>query len=294
MSVRVLELAGAELDYDPRSPGARIPYFAWGSDVEEVVRAAVLAEVPATFKGLPLRRITLREDTGPGYWRATAEFAMLDAQQGSNPVAPPGSPSPPPPPPSPTEDTAVGTNYAFQWVMPTGRFTQSKETLASYGTAGAAVPDFRRAIGVEPDGTIQGVDLPSWPEAITVTASVSLFTLKYLKALRGLAGKTNNAMYLGHAAGKLLYLGGSATPRDGSVGGFTVTHRFAEAEFELLYPDSLAPGLPDVTITVDPFAYVWVLYQPKIQDGRTINAPAAFYVERLYDAGDFSALGLYS
>lgn len=294
MSVRVEELAGAELDYDPRNPGARIPYVAWGSDVEPVLRAAVIAKAPAVFGGMPLLSIRpVEEKNGPGVWFATAVYGLSDAQQGANPVAPPpppGVPAPPAPPPPPTEDTAIGTNYAFQWAAPAGRFTQSKETVDTVAPAGVVAPDFKRAIGVQPDGSVEGVDLPSWPEAISVTAAVPQFTLKYLKACRRLAGKTNHATFMGHTFGDLLYLGGSAQPREG--GGFTVTHRFAQASTEIVDEDALADGFP--SFIVPPFHYVWVWYTAKEDAGRTVQQPTAAYVERLYDEGDFSALGLFT
>lgn len=288
MSIRVEELAGASLSYDPRNPGATIPYVAWGSDVESVLRAALLAAVPAYFGGMPLRSLQPKEDkNGVGVWFADAVYGLADAQTGSNPTS---STTSPPPPPPPTEDTVIGSQYGFQWAAPTGKYTQSKETLDTVVVTGATAPDFKRAIGVQPDGTVEGVDLPSWPEAISLTAVIPNFTLKYLKACRALAGKTNATAFLAHAAGKLLYLGGSAQPREG--GGMTVTHRFASGEFQIIEADDFAPGFP--AFTVDPFAYVWVWYTAAVDAGRTVQKPTAAYVERLYDSGDYSVLGLFA
>lgn len=293
----VYELVGAALTYDPRNPDASLPYLVVGSDVEAEVRAAVLAKVPAVFGGMPLRRLRPVEDKKrQGVWYVDAEFAPLDAQPGLNPLyapppPPPGVPAPPPPPappPAPTEDQALGSQYSFQWAMTQTRFLISKQTTQRV-KAGGGVPDeyFAGAIGVGADGVPAGVDLPAWPEAITLSSAIPAMTFKFLRRLRQIVGTTNALPFMGHPKDELLYLGGNAVPREG--GGFTITHRFAQ--------DDNRTGVritDDLTVNVPPFHYVWCRYRRQTTGVVTAEVPYAAYVERLYDADYFNDLGLWA
>jgi len=103
--------------------------------------------------------------------------------------------------------------------------------------------------------------------------------------LFNISGKVNNAPFKGFQAGEVLFLGPSGSTRDKDD--WEITFRFAAS--------------PNVTgLTVDDIAgidkkgweYMWVRYADAQDQNILVKRPTAVYIEKVYEYGDFSGLGI--
>jgi len=173
----------------------------------------------------------------------------------------------------------------------TQHITQSRATVNAYAPSGETPPDFQGAIGVTDNG-VEGVDVtvPVYHFSETHYLDDAVVTPAYKGTLFSLTGKVNSASFKGLAAGECLFLGAAGSKRGGSGGGdWEITFRFA--------------GSPNVTgLSVGPITgiskkgweYLWVRYAEVEDEGAQVlvKRPIAAYVERVYDTGNFAALGI--
>lgn len=152
----------------------------------------------------------------------------------------------------------------------------------------SAAPDFGGAIGVTHD-SVEGVDIaiPVFNFSVPYYPSDAIVTNAYKGLLFSLTGKVNNAAFMGLAAGECLFLGASGSKR--SEDDWEITFRFA--------------GSPNVTglmvgdigpIAKKGWEYLWVRYEDDEDSASKtlVKRPVAAYVERVYEEGDFSLLGV--
>lgn len=201
------------------------------------------------------------QSIAPGIWNGTATYS-----------ANPGS-----------TNTAT---FSFDTGGGTVHITQSKETLGAYGTN---APDCKRAIGSTRSG-VDGCDItvPVYSFSETHYFSDEQVTNTYKGTLFYLTGKTNQAPFKGCNAGECLFLGASGSKRGGTD--WEISFRFAASP-------NAAINIPGIGNVNKPgWAYLWVRYRQDVQqqgqDEWTVIVPHAAYVERVYDAGDFSTLGI--
>ncbi len=99
--------------------------------------------------------------------------------------------------------------------------------------------------------------------------------------------RVNSGPFRGFAAGEVLFLGASGTKRGG--GDWEITFRFAASRNRT----NLTIG--DITgISKKGWEYLWVRYADA-EDANAkalIKKPVAVYVEKVYEEGDFGALGI--
>ncbi len=174
--------------------------------------------------------------------------------------------------------------------------TQSLETAAVYKRDEDAneAPDYGGAIGVTPDGNVEGVDIvvPVYHHVETHYFDEAQITNAYKRIIYSLTGKVNNAPFKGFEAGECLFLGASGSRRRDK---WEVTFNFAaspNAEGTTENPAFVLDGIK--IVRKDGWNYLWAPYVD-VEDAAAKalgKKPLAFYIERVYHQGDFSALGI--
>lgn len=249
---------------------AELTYTIRGTADEAAALASLKATAPATFSGLkrqpvsvePVHVDTVRADTC--VWTGTATYAPFEHDD----------------PPATGEsvfnfDTGGGTQHVTQSLQTIGKFP---------GTA----PDFKGAIGVTHDN-VEGVDItvPVYTFSETHYLAAATVTTAYKTTLFGLTGKANSAAFKGLAAGECLFLGASGSKR--GTEDWEITFRFAGSPNKT----GLSVG-PISGISKKGWEYLWVRYAD-VEDAAShtlVKQPVAAYVEKVYENGDFSALGI--
>ena len=202
---------------------------------------------------------------GPGLYEVDAQYSRLIRKiSGVPPI-----------------DANTGPNsYAFSFNTTGGNYhTKVAKSQTSFGTAPASV-----GLAINWNGqSADGVDIvgPKLQFEIRKKKAGNLITLAYIRTLVGMTGKTNNATFLGFAAGELLFLGASGQQVSG--GDTEITFQFAAA------PNLASASINGETVTdIKGHDYVWSFVTPG-----ALNVPVVQGVYRatLYDSGDFTTLG---
>lgn len=251
------------------NPSAELVYTVRGTNDDLAARSAAEAESPATYDGLPRQTVSV-EPVGFELWEATARYAQ--AQGGGFPQ---------------TGESV----FSFDTGGGTQHITQSKQTISSHAASGTTAPDFKGAIGVTGDG-VEGVDItvPVYQFSETHYLPASQVTQAYKAALFNLTGKVNSGSWKGFSAGEVLFLGASGSRRGTGVDSdWEITFRFAASP----NASGIAVG-PISGISKKGWEYLWVRYADAEDAGSQaiVKRPVAAYVERVYDQGNFSALGI--
>jgi len=180
------------------------------------------------------------------------------------------------------------SSFAFDTSGGTQHITQSLETIASYAPPGKTAPDFEGAIGVTHDN-VEGVDItvPIYNFSETHYLADDFVTMAYRAILFNLTGKVNNASFKGLAAGECLFLGASGSKR--GADNWEITYRFAGS------PNRSGLVVGSITdISKKGWEYMWVRYADSEDTvaKAIVKKPVAVYIERVYEEGDFSQLGI--
>lgn len=166
------------------------------------------------------------------------------------------------------------------------KITQSLQTVGKYAPAGETAPDNEGAIGFDGD-TVEGTEIlvPQFTWTETHYPPLSAITWTYADVLEALTGKVNSAPFRGRAAGTVRF--------DGAQGG-----KKDEQKGQLSYKFTRSPNATNLTvgsitgIAKEGWQYLWVRYKSAESQNRPIKKPAGVYVEKVYEAADFSALGI--
>jgi hypothetical protein len=179
------------------------------------------------------------------------------------------------------------SSFAFDTSGGTQHITQSLGTVASYAASGTP-PDFGGAVGVTHD-SVEGVDItiPVYSFSETHYLDDAFVTPAYKGTLFNLTGKVNDAAFKGLAAGECLFLGASGAKR--GTADWEITYRFAGSPNRT----GLVVG-PITGIAKKGWEYMWVRYADSEDTAANaiVKKPVAVYIEKVYDEGDFSALGI--
>jgi hypothetical protein len=115
----------------------------------------------------------------------------------------------------------------------------------------------------------------------------SQVTMGYRGDLFRLTGKVNNASFKGLDAGECLFLGASGSKRGSDD--WEITFRFAAS------PNKTGLTIGDI-INIDKkgWEYLWVRYADAEDPASNtlVKQPVAAYVEKVYEDGSFSSLGI--
>lgn len=238
--------------------GRELVYDVVGTDDEAAVETLLLATAPATYGGLELESIEA-EPVGNGSWKGYARYVRINDEE-----------------------------YTFSTGGGSERVTQSLETVDSYAPAGMTAPDFGGAIGVT-DDRVEGVDVPSPKYEFSETHYLAdaTVTQSYKLALFALTGRVNDATFRGFAAGECLFLGANGSKRGDERWG--ITYHFA------CQPNLTGLSVGTITgIAKKGWEYLWVRYGTFEDTAayQLVQRPTAAYVERVFESGDFSDLGI--
>ena len=194
----------------------------------------------------------------------------------------------------PVEPPEPGS-YAIRWEAggQTVRRTHALEHIQSYAPAGETAPDHGGAINVQPDGRVEGVDVPipvfKWTEDHQLATVVANWN--YALIVNALYGKTNDATFRSLPAGTVRF--------DGATGGLTNQDPDkVDLSFSFTYsPAATGLSVDEITaIAKDGWEYAWTEYE-QIED-TTSKTPAgraiAVHVERVLDEADFGLLQIGS
>ena len=289
MSITVEEKYDSRQSTTGDNAQVTMTYIASGSDDDLAIKSAVESFAPETYDGLPMQSVQI-EPISEEYWDASVRYADASSPTSS------GSSTPDP-----------GSNeytYNFDTMGGTQHITQSLGTVSSYADSSIpSAPDFHGAIGVSNtngNAEVQGVDVtvPIYNFSETHYLTVEQVTPEYKGTLFQLTGKVNNAAFRGLAAGECLFLGASGTLHgtESTSGGGTSE----DGDWEITYRFAASPNKTGITIgsitgiAKKGWEYLWVRYAD-VEDTTAmviVKKPVSVYVEKVYDDGDFAALGI--
>lgn len=235
-------------------------------DVAEV-EAKIEATAPISYRGL-VRQEYAVTDEGAGIWKANVVYGKRTVQA-----------------PKFTFDTGDGTKH----------ITQSLETVNRYAPPGQEAPDMRGAINVDDTG-VKGVDVPDGVFAFTETHYLPLtsVTPAYITKVRRLRGKYNDAPWTStpfYSGGQgMTFAAGECRFR--KLTGSKLNDEYFELTFHFEGSEN-AENLTIGNITgIDKLGwhYLWVRYGNAVDKATRVKRPAAVYVEKVTDAGNFNDL----
>lgn len=194
-----------------------------------------------------------------------------------------------------TSNSPDGQNdptYSFELSVEQRRTTQSFEQFRYPLTGTDPAPDLKRAINVQEDGTVEGVDLNfpvfSWNE--THYLKYSRVNFAYFTALFNSVARMNAGPWRNFQRGEVLFLG------------VTGSKRASALDWEMQFRFIASPNVANLeigTVTVTEklgHDYLWVRYEAETQtqDGKTVLAriPRHVFVERVYQFADLNTLKL--
>jgi len=243
------------------SPSVDLIFVVQGTEDDGAVRALVEATIPALYTGLVFQTYHISHQGG-GVWEVTARYGKKE--------------------PKDTNDSS----FSFDTGGGTTHITQSLATIGSYAPPGKVAPNFKGAIGCTTD-SVEGTDvtIPVYSFTETHYLPVAVVTGAYKAALFYLTGKVNNAAFKGFAIGEVLFQGASGSQR-------------GEEDWEITFRFAASPNVTGLSVGLitginkKGWEYLWVRYADAEDQNVLVKQPIAAYVEKVYDEGDFSGLGI--
>ena len=186
------------------------------------------------------------------------------------------------------ESRAYDDTDPLTWTFSGTTLGKTQLVTQSYATTryGGSAPNYGSAINVDQNG-VKGVEIgiPGLEFQIEKTLARGILTLAYVMTLVNLTYKTNIAAFRNFAAGELLFLG--AEFRNGSTGEVTVVFKFSAS------PNRTGLSFGTISgVAKKGHEYLWIDYEAWESDGYVIRRPRGVYVERVYEEGDFTLLGI--
>ena len=273
-----------------RKSSAEGRWWITGTGDENAAKAALCAAAPASIGGAA--EVTMTTPTGtvllavwpflvssdvtveqvaPGIWDGIVTYSTWGEQQKKKDP--------------PATGDAI---FDFDTTGGTQHITQSLKTLNKYP---ATAPYFQGAIGVTHDN-VEGVDItvPIYQFAETHIFPADAVTMEYRGKLFYLTGKVNKAPFKGCKAGECLFLGASGSLQvSGAIRQWEIAFKFAASP----NAENLTVG-PITGINKKGWEYLWVRYEDDEDDKAKVlvKRPTAAYVEKVYEEGDFSEMGI--
>lgn len=213
-----------------------------------------------TYEGL-VRNAISTDRVGPEAWELTVSYDALEPEVGDYKIM-------------------LGGNNGT--VVQTAAFAQQ-----SYPASGETAPDFGLAIDVQ-DGVPQGVEVVVPGTKISVIAKIASAYVTspaaYTKLINSLKGKTNNAVFLGFAAGELKFLDANGPLVDDDP---KLTFDFELSENVTGYSIGNITG-----IDKKGHDYLWILHKKGVDATTKLptSTPRAAYVARVHQEADMSVL----
>jgi len=263
MAVTVHEKWESRESTEGESPSVDLIYIVRGTDNDLSAKTALALASPVLYDGL-VRQTLHIERVAEDIWEGSVRYGKRE--------------------PPETGDSS----YQFDTGGGTQHITQSMETVGRYAPPGKVAPDFQGAVGVTHDN-VEGVDItvPVYNFSETHYVATAQVTGAYKAALFFLTGKVNGAGFRGFSPGEVLFLGASGSKR--GEDDWEITFRFAAS------PNITGLVVGNITgINKKGWEYLWVRYADD-EDANAkvlVKKPIGVYVERVYENGDFSGLGI--
>jgi hypothetical protein len=178
--------------------------------------------------------------------------------------------------------------FSFSTMGGTVRVFHSLETANRYALPGKTAANHGKLIGVTPDG-VEGADIviPAMSFTIDYRHPKAVITHAFRRTLGLMTGTTNDATFMTHPAGEVLYMGAQ-----GSQG----THSDPQLSHSFLHAENLTDQVIGAITGIAKAGhdYLWVVYEEDVDSGakRKIKKPIEVHVEKLYKPSSFSALGI--
>jgi len=263
---------------------AEMVYLVRGTTDQATARAALAVEAPPTFQGLERAdvEVTELEGVAGGAFMGSARYSKSAPAQVND------------------------SSFSFETGGGNTHIKASLATVGAYGT-GASTSDNGNLIGATEEG-VEGTDIVTpvytwsethWFDPTDITVPVYTFSETHhfddstvtnanKSTLFYLTGKTNDADFKGTSAGETLFLGAAGTQR--GTDPWEIQFLFAST------PNKTGITIGDITnIAKKGWEYLWVRHRQKELTGSlklVTQQPVAVYVERVYEAGDLSGLGI--
>lgn len=252
---------------------AEIPYFVFDATSEGDALEAVRSSISEKYEGLYLDEVAIDERLNDSTYKVLARYREDETKRQAEGDTDTGNANP-----TVTFDTTGGTRH----------ISRSKLTVSK---TPESAPDYGGAIEVDGEGNVNGVDvtMPVMTFSETHYFALSKVSTSYQKQLFTLTGKVNNSSFRGFSAGEVLFLGASGQK----------TGTGDEALWEITFKFAVSPNASNVKVSDDitvsqkmGWDYLWVRFGEKAVSGLLVKTPVAAYVERVYEAADFSGLKL--
>jgi len=265
MAAIVEELFQGRTEVVSTKSSAEIPYVVRHAADEEEVKEAALAEIPAFHAGVPRKSIEITERINADTWKVVARYETQE---------------------SAPEEEETEPSFSFDTTGGTQHITQSLATRGRYPSASA--PDLGGAIGYDGE-QVNGVDIvmPNLSFSLARIVEAGEITTAFRLTLANLTGKVNASNWKGYEAGEVLFLGATGSGKTDQP--VEISYRFAHS------PNRRNFSVGGIEVTEKKgWDYMWVRYADEVDGDKKalVRKPAAVYIEQVYEAADFAALGL--
>ena len=179
--------------------------------------------------------------------------------------------------------------WSFDTTGGTRKVTQAVAHIGDYAPPGQTAPNFGGAIGVTPDGNVEGVEVPAPSGKYSEHWVLSRLWVSdaYLMTLAGMTGSVNATPFRGRNPGEVMFMGARASSRD---------QDWVEIDFEFnLSPNAFNVPVGNITV---PFKrgwdYVWTRYVDD-EDATAkvaIKTAASAHLDQVATYSNFALLGI--
>jgi hypothetical protein len=263
MAITMVELFDSrEMEVAIGRNSVELRYGLFGSFDDVEVDLHVAENIPDTFANLPLQRHRISPQ-GAGVWFVTATYSSDEVREVGEDVV--------------SFNTVGGTVHITQSIA-------TKYAGKADGVTGDP-PDFKGAIGVAGD-RVEGLDVAAGNGAFSITHYFDNndVTNEFITKLAKLKPFVNNAPFRGFSAGEVLFLGAAMSRR-------------GDREWEVTFSFQISENVDDYVLqgcetpfSKDGHDYIWFIYQDDTSNAHFIKKMKFFYVEQVYDRGDFAQL----
>ncbi|MGI4813143.1 MAG: hypothetical protein ACRYGG_07385, partial [Janthinobacterium lividum] len=186
-----------------------------------------------------------------------------------------------------TQYPATSFQFSFDISGQSQKVTQSQKTIQSYNKDGQPKRNFRGAINVNEDGTVDGVDVLIPYLTYQETRTYGGINASFINVLASIVGSVNLNDYAGYKAGELLLTRCSGSQREDGNWDLTFAWSVSRNASSLIVGDIQG-------IVKDGWDYLWIYYGVQ-HDPDTLcthKVPLNAYVERVYARTDFSQIAI--
>jgi hypothetical protein len=255
-----------------------IPYwvkYVPGTDGPVEITAAVQAVVASIIGDYSLKAIDF-DPIAPDQIEATARYELAS-----------GTVTDPEDPPDPG---VTPPEFSLEITTNPVKITNSLQVMGFGVDGGATIPNHGTLLGVQPDGTLEGIEVPQmqsnfselwyWP--------TNLLTNAYRMTLEGLAGKVNfGGTFRSRPAGSVMFAGATLT---------TVANGVTPVRYHFTYsPPLVSFSVGGLTgINKAGWDYIEWFHQDEITSDKLQRKLIGYRIHRVLHSGSFAALGIGS